>query len=55
MGAGHPMIFALCVAMGCDLFDSAAYILYAEGDRFLTTRGTIKLENMTDKPLLKEA
>jgi len=29
MGAGHPMIFALAVAMGCDLFDSAAYILYA--------------------------
>ena len=50
MGAGHPMIFALCVAMGCDLFDSAAYILYAEGDRFLTTRGTIKLENMTEMP-----
>ena len=49
-GAGHPMIFALCVAMGCDLFDSAAYILYAEGDRFLTTRGTIKLENMTEMP-----
>ncbi|WP_297980121.1 tRNA guanosine(15) transglycosylase TgtA [uncultured Methanobrevibacter sp.] len=50
MGAGHPMIFALCVAMGCDLFDSAAYILYAEGERFLTTRGTIKLENMTEMP-----
>ena len=27
MGAGHPMVFALAVAMGCDLFDSAAYIL----------------------------
>ncbi|MFB6143141.1 MAG: tRNA guanosine(15) transglycosylase TgtA, partial [Halorientalis sp.] len=24
-GAGHPMTFALAVAMGCDLFDSAAY------------------------------
>lgn len=50
MGAGHPMVFALAVAMGCDLFDSAAYILYAEGDRFLTTRGTIKLENLTEMP-----
>ena len=50
MGGGHSMIFALCVAVGCDLFDSAAYILYAEGDRFLTTRGTIKLENMTEMP-----
>ena len=50
MGAGHPMIFALCVALGCDLFDSAAYILYAEDDRFLTTRGTIKLENLVEMP-----
>lgn len=50
MGAGHPMIFALCVAMGCDLFDSAAYILYAEADRFLTTRGTVKLENLSEMP-----
>lgn len=50
MGAGHPMIFALAVAMGCDLFDSAAYILYAEDDRFLTTRGTYKLENLHEMP-----
>ena len=50
MGAGHPMIFALCVAMGCDLFDSAAYILYAEDDRLLSTRGTYKLENLNEMP-----
>lgn len=50
MGAGHPMIFALAVAMGCDLFDSAAYILYAEDDRFLTIRGTYKLENLQEMP-----
>ena len=50
MGAGHPMIFALCVAMGCDLFDSAAYILYAEDDRLLSTRGTFKLENLNEMP-----
>jgi 7-cyano-7-deazaguanine tRNA-ribosyltransferase len=31
-GAGHPMMFALAVAMGCDLFDSAAYALYADLD-----------------------
>ncbi len=32
-GAGHPMVFALAAAMGCDLFDSAAYALFArEGD-----------------------
>lgn len=50
MGAGHPMIFALAVAMGCDLFDSAAYILYAEDDRLLSTRGTYKLENLQEMP-----
>jgi 7-cyano-7-deazaguanine tRNA-ribosyltransferase len=50
MGAGHPMIFALAVAMGCDLFDSAAYILYAGKDRFLTVRGTYKLENLQEMP-----
>ena len=50
MGAGHPMIFALAVAMGCDLFDSAAYILYAEDDRLLSTRGTFKLENLHEMP-----
>ncbi len=50
MGAGHPMVFALCVAMGCDLFDSAAYILYAEDDRLLSTSGTYKLENLVEMP-----
>ncbi|MCC7564054.1 MAG: tRNA guanosine(15) transglycosylase TgtA [Methanobacterium sp.] len=50
MGAGHPMVFALAVAMGCDLFDSAAYILYAEDDRLLMPNGTIKLENLHEMP-----
>lgn len=50
MGAGHPMIFALAVAMGCDLFDSAAYILYAEDDRLLMPSGTLKLENLYEMP-----
>lgn len=50
MGAGHPMIFALCTAMGCDLFDSAAYILYAEDDRLLSTRGTYRLEDLNEMP-----
>ncbi len=29
-GAGHPSMFALATAMGCDLFDSAAYALSAK-------------------------
>lgn len=50
MGAGHPMVFALAVAMGCDLFDSAAYILYAQDDRFLMPTGTFKLKNLVEMP-----
>ncbi|WP_435176140.1 tRNA guanosine(15) transglycosylase TgtA [Halorussus sp. AFM4] len=45
-GAGHPMMFALAVAMGCDLFDSAAYALYARDDRYLTVRGTELLDDL---------
>jgi len=49
-GAGHPMIFALAAAMGCDLFDSAAYALYARQDRYLTVHGTGKLDEMSYLP-----
>ncbi|PSP76656.1 tRNA guanosine(15) transglycosylase TgtA [Halobacteriales archaeon QS_3_64_16] len=45
-GAGHPMVFALAVALGCDLFDSAAYALYARDDRYLTVRGTERLADL---------
>ena len=45
-GAGHPMVFALAVALGCDLFDSAAYALYARDERYLTVRGTERLANL---------
>jgi len=45
-GAGHPLTFALVVALGCDLFDSAAYALYAREDRYMTEHGTIKLEKL---------
>ncbi len=49
-GAGHPMLFALAAAMGCDLFDSAAYALYAREGRYLTVQGTRKLEEMKHLP-----
>ena len=45
-GAGHPFMFAFAVALGCDLFDSAAYILYARRGRYLTNTGTQHLEEM---------
>ena len=49
-GLGHPMVFSLAVAMGCDLFDSAAYALYAEGMRYLTPTGTMRLEELSYLP-----
>ncbi|PSQ40636.1 tRNA guanosine(15) transglycosylase TgtA [Halobacteriales archaeon SW_5_68_122] len=49
-GAGHPMMFALAVAAGCDLFDSAAYALYARDDRYLTVAGTDGLEDLEYLP-----
>ena len=42
-GAGHPHMMALAVALGCDLFDSAAYALYAREDRYMTENGTWRL------------
>jgi len=45
-GAGHPMMFALAVALGCDIFDSASYALFARNDRYLTPQGTAKLEDL---------
>jgi 7-cyano-7-deazaguanine tRNA-ribosyltransferase len=49
-GAGHPMTFALAAAAGCDLFDSAAYALYARDDRYLTPSGTHQLDDLTHLP-----
>jgi len=49
-GAGHPHMFALAVAMGCDVFDSAAYALYAKEGRYLTASGSRKLAELTELP-----
>jgi 7-cyano-7-deazaguanine tRNA-ribosyltransferase len=42
-GAGHPFMFALAVALGCDFFDSAAYTLYAKEGRYMTETGTARI------------
>ncbi len=42
-GAGHPFMFALAIALGCDLFDSAAYAIFAREGRYMTEYGTLKL------------
>ena len=49
-GAGHPMVMALAVAMGCDLFDSAAYVLYARDGRYMTEGRTLRLDKLTCLP-----
>lgn len=49
-GAGHPMMFSLAVALGCDLFDSASYALYAKDGRYMTPRGTYHIEQLQYLP-----
>jgi 7-cyano-7-deazaguanine tRNA-ribosyltransferase len=49
-GCGHPMMFALACAMGCDIFDSAAYSLYAKNDRYITPSGTWRLGELRELP-----
>lgn len=49
-GAGHPMMFALAVSLGCDVFDSAAYALYARDDRYMTPTGTKHLDSLEHFP-----
>jgi len=45
-GAGHPFMFALAIALGCDLFDSAAYAIYARQNRYMTENGTYRLNEL---------
>jgi 7-cyano-7-deazaguanine tRNA-ribosyltransferase len=49
-GAGHPLLFPLAVALGCDLFDSASYAKYANAGRMLFPWGTEHLTNLTELP-----
>lgn len=49
-GAGHPLIFSLAVALGCDFFDSSAYAKYAHDGRMIFQWGTEKFEDLTELP-----
>lgn len=49
-GAGHPLMFAMAVALGCDIFDSASYALYAKNGRYITEYGTIRFERLNYLP-----
>ena len=37
-GCGHPLLFPMSIALGVDIFDSAAYAIFARDDRLLTPR-----------------
>lgn len=45
-GAGHPMLLAFAVLLGCDLFDSASYAKFARDDRLMFVDGTFRLADM---------
>lgn len=49
-GAGHPLLFPLAVALGCDFFDSSAYIKYANDKRMIFSWGTEKLDELSELP-----
>ncbi|MFH0897137.1 MAG: tRNA guanosine(15) transglycosylase TgtA [Candidatus Bathyarchaeota archaeon] len=45
-GAGHPFMLSFAVATGCDIFDSAAYAIYARRGKYMTNYGTISLKDL---------
>ncbi|HID24927.1 MAG TPA: tRNA guanosine(15) transglycosylase TgtA [Thermoplasmata archaeon] len=49
-GGGHPVVFPLAVALGCDLVDSAAYAKYAADERLIFPWGTEKLKGLSELP-----
>jgi len=49
-GLGHPMLFGLAVGLGCDIFDSAAYALFARDKRYITNYGTKKISELEYLP-----
>jgi len=49
-GAGHPLTIPFAVALGCDTFDSASYMLYAKQLRYITDDGTRNLADIVVFP-----
>ena len=49
-GAGHPLTIPFAIALGCDTFDSASYMLYAKKLRYITDDGTRNLSEITIFP-----
>jgi len=51
-GCGHPMLFSMLIALGADLFDSAAYAIFARDNRLLSPQGTYRLNDLHSWPEL---
>ncbi len=49
-GAGHPLTIPLAVALGCDTFDSASYMLYAKDGRYMLVNGTCNIKDLDYLP-----
>jgi 7-cyano-7-deazaguanine tRNA-ribosyltransferase len=49
-GAGHPLTMSLAVALGCDTFDSASYVIFARTGRYMGRSGTMILKSMKYLP-----
>ena len=49
-GAGHPLTIPFAIALGCDTFDSASYMLYAKKLRYITDDGTRYLKDIAIFP-----
>jgi len=47
-GAGHPLVFPLAAALGCDLFDSASYAKFAKDGRMILPNGTRSLDEVEE-------
>ena len=54
-GCGHPILFPISVALGVDLFDSAAYSLFCKDARLVTPTGTVKLSELKEWPDMSPA
>ena len=54
-GCGHPLLFPMSIALGVDIFDSAAYAIFARDDRLLTPEGTVKLDDLEEWPFQSHA
>ncbi len=49
-GAGLPSFMPLAALLGCDIFDSASYALFARDDRYMTEFGTLRLDEIEEFP-----